>query len=52
MWQEIIVGVCVLIAMAFLLKRWFFNASKSACGGCNGCDKTAANQCSTGKSSQ
>ncbi|QEY16439.1 FeoB-associated Cys-rich membrane protein [Cellvibrio sp. KY-GH-1] len=45
-WQEMIVGCCVLAAALFLLRRWFFSSKKSAvCGGCSGCDKTAASSC-------
>lgn len=41
MWQEIIVGICILTAAAFLVRRWIFPAKKSsACGGCGGCSKT------------
>ncbi|WP_225319035.1 FeoB-associated Cys-rich membrane protein [Cellvibrio sp. KY-GH-1] len=41
-----IVGCCVLAAALFLLRRWFFSSKKSAvCGGCSGCDKTAASSC-------
>ncbi|OZY86352.1 hypothetical protein CBP51_04810 [Cellvibrio mixtus] len=50
MWQEIIVGVCVLAAVIFLARRWIFpSAKKSAgcggCGGCGGCDKTSDSSC-------
>lgn len=44
MWQEIIVGACVVAAMAFLLRRYLpvGNKKKVACGGCDGCsDKKA-----------
>lgn len=45
-WQELIVGFCVLTAMLFLLRRWFFAPKKSAaCGGCGGCDKTSESSC-------
>lgn len=47
MWQELIVGVCVLGAVVFLLRRWAFPARKSsACGGCSSCDKTTDASCS------
>lgn len=36
MWQEIIVGICVLAAVLFLLRQWFFKKN-AACGGCNNC---------------
>lgn len=47
MWQEIIVGICVLLALAFLIRRWlpvFSNKSSNSCGGCGGCD--TAKSCS------
>lgn len=48
MWQEMIVGLCVLGAVLFLLRRWFFASRKSmACGGCSGCDKPGNNHCDT-----
>jgi hypothetical protein len=40
MWQELIVGICVLVALAFLLRTYLppFAKNKSgSCGGCNGC---------------
>lgn len=46
MWQEIIVGLCVLAAAYFLVRRWLFPTKKSAaCGGCSGCDKTPESSC-------
>lgn len=36
MWQEIIVGICVLAATAFLFRHWFLKKNDS-CGGCNNC---------------
>jgi len=48
MWQEIVVGVCVLSATVFLLRRWIFPGKKAAsCGGCSGCAKTSESSCST-----
>lgn len=49
MWQEIIVGICVLGAALFLLRRWVFAGKKSsACGGCGGCDnKSPSTGCAT-----
>ena len=47
MWQEIIVGLCVLAAAVFLVRRWlpaFSAKNSSACGGCGGCD--TAKSCS------
>lgn len=46
-WQELIVGICVLTAVIFLLRRWIFPSAKKsvACGGCGGCDKTAESSC-------
>ena len=47
MWQEVIVGLCVLAAAVFLVRRWlpaFTNKNSSACGGCGGCD--TAKSCS------
>lgn len=40
MWQEIIVGLCVIIAFAFLARRWlpFFKKKSAGCDtGCGGC---------------
>jgi len=38
MWQEIIVGICVLAALVFLLRRWWpFGKNKSSCGSCGSC---------------
>ena len=46
-WQEVIVGLCVLAAVYFLVRRWLFPAKKSAaCGGCSGCSKTSDSSCS------
>lgn len=47
MWQELIVGICVLAAVIHLVRRWLFPAAKksAACGGCGGCDKTSASSC-------
>jgi hypothetical protein len=45
MWQEIIVGVCVLAAGFFLLRRWLPVGKKKAAGcdsGCGGCASTKA----------
>lgn len=52
MWQEIIVGICVLGAVVFLLRRWVIPGKKSAaCGGCGGCDnKPAGTGCATSSS--
>ena len=52
MWQEIIVGVCVLTAMIFLIRRWLFPAAQksASCGGCGGCN-TVADKCSNDPSS-
>ena len=48
MWQEIVVGVCVVGAAVFLLRRWIFPGKKAAsCGGCSGCAKTSESSCST-----
>ncbi len=45
MWQEIIVGLCVLAALAFLLRRWLFGRKASgSCGSCSGCSTPS---CST-----
>lgn len=48
MWQELIVGICVVAAMVFLVRRWLFPSAKksAACGGCSGCDKTVGSSCS------
>jgi len=49
MWQEVIVGICVITAVLFLARRWIFpSAKKSAsCGGCSGCAKTSDSNCAT-----
>ena len=44
-WQELIVGLCVLAAVIFLARRWFFSPKKTGCGGCGGCDKTSDASC-------
>ncbi len=46
-WQETIVGICVIAAVVFLIRRWLFPSAKksAACGGCGGCDKTTASSC-------
>ncbi|HSC68317.1 MAG TPA: FeoB-associated Cys-rich membrane protein [Cellvibrio sp.] len=46
-WQEVIVGVCVLTAVIFLVRRWIFPSAKksAACGGCSGCAKTSESSC-------
>lgn len=47
MWQEVIVGACVIAAVVFLLRRWlpYFNKNNGgSCGGCGGCD--TAKSCS------
>ena len=45
MWQEIIVGICVLAAAYFVLRQWLPTDTKksSSCGGCSGCN--AAKSC-------
>ncbi|MDO8343911.1 MAG: FeoB-associated Cys-rich membrane protein [Cellvibrio sp.] len=47
-WQEVIVGICVITAVIFLVRRWIFSSAKksAACGGCGGCDKTSDASCS------
>ena len=48
MWQEMIVGICVIAALIFLLRRWlpfFGNKNTGSCGGCGGCS-TDNNSCS------
>jgi hypothetical protein len=47
MWQELIVGICVLIAAVFLLRRYLPSSQgkSGACGGCNGCG-SRNNSCS------
>lgn len=48
MWQEIVVGICVLAAVIFLLRHWLGLGKKSsACGGCSNCDKTSDKSCTT-----
>lgn len=44
MWQEIIVGLCVLGALIFLARRWLPGGKKKAgdCGsGCGSCSTTS-----------
>lgn len=45
MWQEIIVGLCVVAAALFLLRHWFFTPKNKQCGGCNSCDKNQPDNC-------
>lgn len=47
MWQEIIVGICVLVAFVFLVRRWWPSSHKkaAACGGCSGCGTTSTSSC-------
>lgn len=47
MWQEIVVALMVLAAVAFLALRFWPKSSGSAgaCGGCNGCSKPKAKSC-------
>lgn len=47
MWQEIIVSICVVLAVIFLVRRWLFPAAKksAACGGCGGCESTSTSSC-------
>lgn len=41
MWQEIIVGVIVLVAFIALVRRLLPGANKgSSCGGCGTCDSS------------
>lgn len=47
MWQEMIVGLCVIGALVFLVRRWLpIGKKKSAgCGsGCGGCASTSSCQ--------
>ncbi len=46
MWQEIIVGLCVLLALIYLLHQWLPGLGKKSgdCGGCSGC-ATSSNTC-------
>lgn len=40
MWQELIVGACVLLAVAFVIRRYWPakpGKSSASCGGCSGC---------------
>ncbi|SHK05264.1 Virus attachment protein p12 family protein [Marinobacter antarcticus] len=43
MWQDIIVGICVLAAVFFVARQWIPGLGKkpSGCGGCNGCSSSA-----------
>jgi hypothetical protein len=47
MWQEIIVGLCVIGALVFLVRRWLPMGKKKSAGcdsGCSGCASTTACQ--------
>jgi hypothetical protein len=48
MWQEIIVGICVLAAAYFVLRQWLPMGKKktSGCGGCG----TGSSNCTTAAS--
>jgi len=50
MWQEIIVGICVLAAAYFVLRQWLPIGKKksSGCGGCGSAN--GSNSCTTAKS--
>jgi hypothetical protein len=39
MWQELIVALCVLIALAFWIKKLLLRkkSTSAACGSCSGC---------------
>jgi len=43
MWQEIIVGICVLLAVVYVLRQWLPGLGRkgSGCGGCSGCESNA-----------
>ena len=48
MWQEMIVGLCVIGALVFLVRRWLPVGKKKSTGcgsGCGGC--TSTNTCQT-----
>lgn len=48
MWQEIIVGICVIAAIISLLVRWLPGTKKAPqCGGCSGCDSRSTECAST-----
>ncbi|MCL1482336.1 MULTISPECIES: FeoB-associated Cys-rich membrane protein [unclassified Marinobacter] len=44
MWQNIIVGLCVLAAVVFVARQWIPGLGKksSDCGGCNGCSSSSS----------
>ena len=45
MWQEIIVGACVVVAFLFLARSWlpFFKKKAAGCDtGCGGCSSTSS----------
>ncbi|AKO53492.1 hypothetical protein ABA45_14575 [Marinobacter psychrophilus] len=44
MWQNIIVGLCVLAAVVFVARRWIPGLGKksSGCGSCNGCSSSGS----------
>jgi len=39
MWQEIIVGLCVLAALIFIVRRLL--KKNNSCSGCSGCGKAS-----------
>ncbi len=47
MWQEILVGVMVLAAVAFLARRFWPKSAggTGSCGGCNSCDAPKKKSC-------
>lgn len=44
MWQNIIVGLCVLAAVVFVARQWIPGLGKksSDCGGCNGSSSSSS----------
>lgn len=50
MWQEVIVGLCVLAASYFVLRQWLPIGKKKAAG-CGGCG-TGGSNCSPAKSGE
>lgn len=43
MWQEVIVGICVLVALVFVLRKYVFK-DRPASGSCDGCNNGCGRQ--------
>jgi len=53
MWQNTIVGLCVLAAVFFVARQWVPGLGKksSGCGSCNGCSSSGNSTSSSSSSS-